>query len=115
MDWITPAQQLIALITALVGLIGTGIGAFFTIRGFVNAAKQKSKQELWSMITVAADAAMKSAEESGKSRADKKQMVIDMVKASLEANGLDISAFIDQLSAYIDDCIAFANGLNKKD
>jgi len=113
MDWITTANGLIALITALVGLIGTGVGAFFTIKAYINAAKQKSKQELWAMITVAADAAMKTAEESGKKGADKKQMVIDMVKASLAANGLDIGAFIDQLSAYIDDCIKFANSLNK--
>ena len=41
-------------------------------------------------------------------------MAIDMVKASLEANGLDIGPFLDQLSAYIDECIAFANGINDK-
>ena len=114
MDWITTANGLIALITALVGLIGTGVGAFFTIKAYIKAAKEKSAKDLWSMITIAADAAMKTAEESGKKGAAKKQMVIDMVKASLEANGLDISAFIDQLSAYIDDCIKFANSLNDK-
>jgi len=114
MDWITTANGLIALITALVGLIGTGIGAFFSIKGFIKAAKEKSAKEIWAMIMTAADAAMKVAEQSGKSGKDKKQMVIDMVKASCEANGLDISAFIDQLSAYIDDCIKFANSLNNK-
>jgi len=114
MDWITPAQQLIALITALVGLIGTGIGAFFTIRGYIKAAKEKSRKEIWNTITTAADAAIKEAEKSGKSGADKKQMVIDIVKASCEAAGLDISAFVDQLSAYIDDCIKFVNDMSKK-
>jgi len=114
MDWITTANGLIALITALVGLIGTGIGAFFTIKGFIKAAKEKSAKEIWEMIMIAADAAMKSAEESTKKGAEKKQMVIDMVKASLAANGIDISLFLDQLNAYIDDCIKFANSMNKK-
>ena len=112
MDWITPAQQLVALITALIGLIGTGIGAYFTIRGYIKAAKEKSKKEIWNTITTAADAAIKQAEESGKSGADKKQMVIDIVKASCEAAGLDISLFIDQLGAYIDDCIKFVNDVS---
>ena len=66
MDWITPAQQLIALITALVGLIGTGVGAFIAIRQFIKNAKTKSASELWNMITVAADAAMTAASKAAK-------------------------------------------------
>lgn len=112
MDWITPAQQLIALITALVGLIGTGIGAFFTIKGYIKAAKEKSAKEIWNTIMTAADAAIKEAEKSTLSGADKKQLVINMVKSSCEAAGLDISAFVDQLSAYIDDCIKFVNDVS---
>ena len=63
------------------------------------------------MIMISADAAMKSVEESAKSGKEKKQMVIDTVKAALAAQGIDISAFIDQLAAYIDDCIKFANDM----
>ena len=31
-EWLSTAEQVIALITGLVGLIGAGIGAFFAIR-----------------------------------------------------------------------------------
>lgn len=113
MDWITTVNGLIALITGLIGLIGTGIGAFFAIKNWIIATKEKSSKEIWELITKAADAAMKTAEESGKNGADKKEMVIEMVKSSCKASGLNIDAFMDQLSAYIDECISFANSLNK--
>lgn len=65
------------------------------------------------MICSMADTAMKEAEKSGKSGADKKQMVIDSVKAACKDAGVDLDAFIDQLGTYIDQCIDFANDLNK--
>jgi hypothetical protein len=65
------------------------------------------------MIMEMADAAMKEAEKSGKSGADKKQMVIDAVKAGCNAGGVNLDGFIDQLSAYIDDTIKFVNGMRK--
>jgi hypothetical protein len=65
------------------------------------------------MIMEMADAAMKEAERSDKSGADKKQMVIDAVKAGCKAAGVNLDVFIDQLSAYIDDTIKFANDLKK--
>ena len=114
MDWITTANGLIALITALVGLIGTGIGAFFTIKSFIKAAKEKSSKEIWAMIMAIADGAMKEAEASGKSGADKKTMVINIVKASCKSAGINLDLFIDQLSAYIDQTISFVNDMSKK-
>jgi hypothetical protein len=65
------------------------------------------------MIMNMADAAMKEAEASGKSGADKKQMVIDAVKAGCKAAGVNMDLFIDQLSDYIDQTIAFVNGMKK--
>lgn len=65
------------------------------------------------MICSMADSAMKEAEKSGKSGADKKQMVIDSVKAACKAANIDLDAFIDQLGSYIDQCISFANDLNE--
>jgi enamine deaminase RidA (YjgF/YER057c/UK114 family) len=65
------------------------------------------------MIMEMADAAMKEAERSGKSGADKKQMVIDTVKAGCKAAGVNLDDFIDQLSAYIDDTIKFVNEMKK--
>lgn len=113
MDWMDTTQQVIALITALIGLIGTGIGAFFAIKNFISLTKQKSATEVWNTITTMADAAMQEAEKSGKSGADKKQQVVDAVKAGCKAAGLNVDDFMDQLGAYIDQCIDFANKLQK--
>lgn len=112
-EWITNANGIITLITGLIGLIGTGIGAYFAIKNWFTVLKTKNSQEIWAMIMEIADAAMTEAEKSGKSGADKKQMVIDAVKASCKAAGVDLDVFIDQLSNYIDDTIKFANNLKK--
>ena len=112
-EWITTANGIITLITGLVGLIGTGVGAFFAIKNWVAVLKTKNSQEIWAMIMNMADAAMKEAEASGKSGADKKQMVVDIVKAGCKAAGVDMDLFIDQLSDYIDQTIAFVNGMKK--
>lgn len=112
-EWITTANGIITLITGLIGLIGTGVGAFFAIKNWVAVLKTKNSQEIWAMIMNMADAAMKEAEASGKSGADKKQMVIDAVKAGCKAAGVDMDIFIDQLSDYIDQTIAFVNGMKK--
>ena len=113
MEWITTVNGLIALITSLCGLIGTGVGAFFAIKAFVKSLKQKSFAEIWALIQEMADAAMREAEKSGKEGKDKKTMVIESVKASCKAAGVDIDVFVDQLSDYIDQTIAFVNGMGK--
>jgi hypothetical protein len=112
-DWITTVNGLITLITALIGLIGTGVGAFFAVKNFIKAAKEKSVKEVWAMIMGMADAAMKEFEHSSLSGADKKKAVIESVKAGCKAAGIDIDLFIDQLSAYIDSCIEWYNGMKK--
>jgi hypothetical protein len=61
-----------------------------------------------------ADAAMKEAEASVLAGEDKKKMVVDSVKASCAAAGIDVSLFIDQLSNYIDQTIAFVNSMKDK-
>lgn len=113
MDWITTANGLIALITGLCGLIGTGIGAFFAIKNLIKATKEKSMSEIWAMIMAMADAAIKEAEKSGKAGKEKKEMVIASVKASCKAAGVDLDAFIDQLSDYIDSTVKFVNDMAK--
>jgi 3-hydroxyacyl-CoA dehydrogenase len=112
-EWITTANGIIALITGLVGLIGTGIGAYFAIKNWITVVKTKSSQEIWNMIMTIADEAMKEAEKSTLSGADKKQMVIDTVKTACRTAGVDLDMFIDQLSAYIDDTVKFANSFKK--
>lgn len=112
-SWLDTAQAVLTLITGLVGLIGTGIGAFFAIKNWIKATKEKSAKDIWNMIISMADAAMKSVEESGKTGAEKKQLVMDAVKEGAKAAGLEIDGFIDQLSAYIDQTIAFVNSMKK--
>lgn len=106
-------QQLIALGTGLIGLISAGVSAYFAVKNFIAQIKDKKGFEIWNLIMTIADAAMKEAEASGKAGEDKKQMVIDSVKAGCFAAGIDIAAFIDQLDAYIDDTIAFVNSMKK--
>ena len=106
-------KEIALLISALVGLIGTGVGVFFSIKGFVKAFKEKDAKQKWATIMELADAAMKEAEKSGAAGADKKTMVINSVKASCKSIGIDADAFIDQLADYIDQTISFVNGLKK--
>ena len=113
-DWLATAQGIVTLLIALGGLIGTGISTYFAIRAVIEKNKGKSLAEIWKLVMSMADDAMKAAEASGKSGADKKQMVIDAVNAAAKAAGVDISAFTEQLSAYIDQTIAFVNGMTKK-
>ena len=113
MDWITTANGIITLITGLVGLIGTGIGAYFAIRNWITVLKTKNSQEIWSLIMEMADAAMTEAEASMKDGETKKKMVIDSVKASCKAAGIEADLFIDQLSDYIDNTIKFVNSMKQ--
>ena len=113
MDWITTVNGLIALITGLCGLIGTGIGAFFAIKNWIKATKEKSASEIWAMIMAMADAGIKEAEASGKSGKAKKQMVIDIVKASCKGAGINLDLFLDQLNDYIDQTIKFVNDMSE--
>ena len=104
-------EQIIALITGLVGLISAGIAAYFAIRIFIQSFKNKNATEIWGLVMAMADAAMAEAEASGAAGEDKKRMVIDSVGAGLKAAGLDITEFMSQLNSYIDEAIAFANKL----
>lgn len=113
MQWLETAQGIVTLISALVALIGTGTGVFFAIRNFIKLLKTNTKEQNWKLIMSIADAAMKTAETSGKKGADKKQMVIESVKASCKAAGIDADEFVDQLADYIDQTIDFVNTLKK--
>ena len=112
-DLINTANGIITLITGLVGLIGTGIGAYFAIKNWIKLVKEKNASEIWTIIMSMADAAMKEAEASQKSGEDKKQMVLDSVNAACKSAGLDVSLFLDQLNTYIDQTISFVNQMKK--
>jgi len=113
MDWINTAYGLVTLIGAIIGLIGTGVGTFFSIKNWIAKNKEKTFNEKLAMLKSVADAAMKEAEASGKSGVDKKTMVMNVVKESCKAADLDVDLFINQLSDYIDNSIKWFNGMNK--
>lgn len=110
-DWLSTANGIVTLVSGLLGLIGTAIGAYFAVKNWFTVIKTKNTQEIWALIMEVADTAMKEAERSDKSGADKKQMVIDIVKTSCKSAGINLDLFIDQLSDYIDQTIAFVNGM----
>lgn len=112
MDW-ELVTTIIALLTGLGGLIGTGISTYFTIKAIIEKNKGKSMAEIWALIMSMADSAMKAAEASGKAGAEKKVMAMEMIKASALSAGIDISPFVDQLDAYIEQTIAFVNEMTK--
>lgn len=112
-EWLETANGIVALISALLALIGTGTGVFFAIKNWVKLLKSNTKEQNLKVIMSMADVAMREAEKSGKSGADKKQIVIDSVKASCKSVGIDADEFIDQLSEYIDQTIEFVNGMKK--
>ena len=112
MDWITTVEGLIALITAFFGLCGTAVGAFMTIKTFIKSRKDKSFKENLELLKTVADAAMVSAEKSGKSGAEKKEIVIQAVKEAAKAAGLDFDLFIDQISQFIDNSVKWHNSFS---
>ena len=113
MEIITTANGIIALITGLLGLIGTGIGTYFAVKNWITAMKTKNSQEIWTMIMEIADSSMREAEASMQDGETKKQIVIDSVKASCKAAGINVDLFLDQLSNYIDSTIKFVNDMKK--
>ena len=113
MNWLETANGIVTLISALIALIGTGTGVYFAIKNFIKLMKSNTKEQNWKLIMKIADAAMQTAEKSGKNGADKKHMVIESVKASCKAAGIDADEFIDQLVDYIDQTISFVNSMKK--
>lgn len=111
MEFMSTANELIVLLTSFLGLIGTGLGTFFAIKNWLKAIKEKTKAEQWVLIMEMADAAMKTAEQTAASGADKKAMVIETIRGSATAANLDLSMFLDQLSLYIDQTIDFVNNM----
>lgn len=107
-------QQILVIITGLVGLIGTGISTYFAIRAVIQKNKGKSFGEIWALLLEIADAAMKEAEESGKKGKEKKELALSIINASAKAAGVDVEPFTSQLSDYIDETIKFVNDISKK-
>ena len=102
-------QTIITLGIAFLALISAGIGVVFGIKTVIKSRKDKTAAENWLFIMTVAKAAMSKAEESGAAGKDKKAIVIDAVKAACAEAGINADDFMDQLSAFIDNMIDFAN------
>lgn len=112
-EWITTANGIITLITGLVGLIGTGIGAYFAVKNWITVLKTKNSNEIWAMIMEIADTAMTEAEHTDLKAGDKKEFAISLIAESCKAAGLEIDPFLTQLNTYIDSTIKFYNKMKK--
>ena len=116
MDWITQANGFVALLTGLLGLIGTGLGVFFAIKAWIKNAKNKSATEIWALIMNVADKAMQEASYKFPVKGDgpeRKEFVLNLVKEACLAEGIDLGPFFEQLTAYINQCIEFVNGFKE--
>ena len=105
------AQGIMELIYVGVGILTTGIPLAIAI---IALFKGKNKNQIWNMIMTIADAAIIEAEQSGKSGASKKQMVMDAVAAGLRTQGIEIAPFEQQLESYIESCVEFSKKVNIK-
>ena len=118
MDFIENAEMIIALITGLVGLVGTAISTFYAVKNWIKNIKTRNAQEIWSLVMDVADTAMEEiermSEQTDLSSADKKTMAMDLVKASAATANLDITPFMQQLDSYIDQTIKFVNKMSNK-
>jgi hypothetical protein len=106
---ISNMNEWVLFLGGLFSLLSATCGAFFAVKNFITMLKTKQNAEIWALVMEIADNAMKEAEASKASGADKKSMVINAVKAGAEASGLDISDFLTQLDLYIDQTIEFVN------
>ena len=106
MEIINNANAIVALISAVVGLISAGIPLGIII---YNLFKGKNKKEVFEILKDMATAAIVSAEASGKAGADKKTMVIEAVKAGAAAKGINVTPFMTQLDAFIEQSVATNN------
>lgn len=106
MDWVNNANAIVALISAVVGLISAGIPLGIIV---YNLFKGKSKKEIWEILKDMATAAIVSAEASGKAGADKKTMAMDAVRTGAAAKGINVDPFLSQLDAFIEQTVATNN------
>lgn len=118
MDSINTISELITLLIGLGGLITSAISVFIAIKSLFKAHKEKSFKEKWSMLMKFADEAMDTVEDLYKSgkldKLSKKDKAVEIINKLAEEAGIDVTPFTSQLSAYIDNTIAFVNKMNKK-
>lgn len=110
--WPSDVSGWVTLISLIIGLVAAIIALIPTIIKLVSALKELVKNKNWTKILSAIKDAAVTAEKSGKSGAEKKQMVIDSVKAFCASIGVEIDdSLLTKISSAIDDLISEHNEL----
>lgn len=113
-NWSDP-EVLCSFIVLIVGLIGAIVALVPTLIKLCKSLATIVKNKNWDKIKEIADAAMKAAEASGKSGAEKQEMVIAAVKAGCAEAEIELDEeILNNLIKYIQECIAWFNDMNKK-
>ena len=112
--WPNTVEGWASLITFIIGFIGAIVAIFPLVVSIVKKSKELIKNKDWDKIKEIADAAMKKAEETGKTGAEKKEIVIAAVKAGCEDAGIIVDEqLLKNLADYIDATIEWVNGMIK--
>jgi hypothetical protein len=107
MGWLETTREVLSMIVALVGVIGSLISSILAIKATIEKNRIKTLADMWSIIMALTDEAMKVAESSGKKGEQKKQMVMYAVITAAKASNINIMPFSEQLGEYIDQTIQF--------
>lgn len=112
--WPTTAEGWVGIITFIIGFIGAIVALIPVSIKLVKRGKELVKNKDWAKIKEIADTAMKTAESTGKTGAEKKEIVIAAVKAGCEKAGIVIDEkLLKDLVDYIDTTIEWVNGMIK--
>lgn len=112
--WPTTAEGWVGIITFIIGFIGAIVALIPVSIKLVKRGKELIKNKDWAKIKEIADTAMKTAESTGKTGAEKKEIVIAAVKAGCAEAGIIIDEkLLKDLADYIDTTIEWVNGMIK--
>jgi len=114
--WPTTVEGWVGLISLIVGLVGAIVALVPTIIKLVKTLKQVIKDKNWAKIMKMALAAMKQAEASHKDGKEKKQIVVEAVKAGCEELGIELDEkLLQDLSDYVDSLIHWHNEMSESE
>ena len=110
--WPSTVEGWVGLITLICGLIAAIATLVPTFVKLFNTVKELVKEKNWKKITQIAINAIRAAEQSGMSGADKKEMVIAAVKAGCAEAGIELDdEQLVRLADYIDEMIKYFNDM----
>jgi len=112
--WPNTLEGWVSLISFIIGFVGAIVALIPMTINLVKKGKELIKNKDWDKIKEIADVAMKKAEETGKTGAEKKEIVIAAVKAGCEEAGIIINEqLLKNLADYIDATIEWVNSMIK--